>query len=90
MRSIVKTLMYIGSCSKAFLAASMGILMDDFTHGRNATSLPESVILFDWDTKLKDLLPGEWSLMDQWAEEKANIRDILSHVSGVPRYTFIV
>ncbi|EIM80585.1 beta-lactamase/transpeptidase-like protein [Stereum hirsutum FP-91666 SS1] len=80
------TLMYIGSCSKAFLAASMGILMDDFAHGRNTTLLPESVVLFDWDTKVKDLLPGEWNLMDQWAEEKANIRDILSHVSGVPRH----
>lgn len=68
----------------------MGILMDDFAYERNTTSLPESVILFDWDTKLKDLLPGEWNLMDQWAEEKANIRDILSHVSGVARYTSIV
>jgi len=38
-----------------------------------------------WFTKVKDLLPGEWGLMDNIANEKANIRDILSHVSGLAR-----
>ncbi|EIN06834.1 beta-lactamase/transpeptidase-like protein [Punctularia strigosozonata HHB-11173 SS5] len=70
----------------AFLSASMGILIDDFASGRNATALPSSVRLFDWETKVKAVLPGEWELEDEWATEKANIRDILSHVSGLPRY----
>lgn len=50
------------------------------------TPLPEGVIRFDWDTKIVDILPGEWELQDEWASNKANVRDILGHVSGLPRY----
>lgn len=60
--------------------------MDDFASGRNVTPLPLGVEQFDWHTKVKDILPDEWELMDEWASEKANIRDVLSHVSGLPRY----
>ncbi|KAI5123304.1 hypothetical protein M0805_009325 [Coniferiporia weirii] len=77
------TLFSIGSCSKAFLAASLGILMDDFAHGRNVTPLPPVLTEFGWETKVKDLLPDDWELGDEWQQEKANLRDILSHVSGV-------
>lgn len=76
---------YIASCSKAFAAAAMGILMDDFTNGRNVTALPPGLALFNWNTKVKDLLPGEWALQDEWASEKASVRDILAHVSGLGR-----
>jgi CubicO group peptidase (beta-lactamase class C family) len=38
-----------------------------------------------WDTKIKNLLPDDWKLMDEWATEKASLRDVLSHVSGLPR-----
>jgi CubicO group peptidase (beta-lactamase class C family) len=64
----------------------MGILMDDFAHGRNATPLPGDVQRFDWDTKVKTLLPGEWKLMDTFASENAALKDIFSHTSGLPRY----
>ncbi|KAI0063207.1 beta-lactamase/transpeptidase-like protein [Artomyces pyxidatus] len=80
------TLFDIGSCSKAFLSAAMGILIDDYAHGRNTTPLPAGLKKLDWDSKLKDILPGEWKLMDHWASEKANLVDILSHVSGLPRH----
>lgn len=75
----------IASTSKAFLSTSMAILIDDYANGRNSTPLPETMRQFDWETKIKDLLPNDWKLMDSWAEEKANIKDILSHVSGLPR-----
>lgn len=80
------TLFYIGSLSKAFTASALGILMDDFAHGRNKTALPPGLNTFDWNTKVKDILPGQWSLKDEWASEKASIRDILAHVSGMPRH----
>lgn len=63
----------------------MGLLIDDFAHGRNNTALPAGVRELAWNTKMKDLLPGDWALMDKWATEKASLRDALSHVSGLPR-----
>ncbi|KAJ3521764.1 hypothetical protein NM688_g8973 [Phlebia brevispora] len=82
------TLFYLASCSKAFLSASVGILMDDYAHRRNATPLPSGLSRFDWYTKVKDILPDDWKLMDEWASEKATIRDVLSHQSGLPRHEF--
>ena len=79
-----KTLFDLASCSKAFLAASMGILIDDYAHNRNNTPLPPN-LAFDWDTKVKDLLPNEWNLMEKWANEKTSVKDILSHMTGMPR-----
>ena len=35
--------------------------------------------------KLVDLLPDEWVLEDEWTTKKANIRDALAHVTGMPR-----
>ena len=63
----------------------MGILIDDFATGRNVTALPPSVSSFTWDTKVQDLLPGDWLLDQEWATEKANIRDILGHLTGLTR-----
>ncbi|KAI0271642.1 beta-lactamase/transpeptidase-like protein [Gloeopeniophorella convolvens] len=80
------TLFNIGSCSKAFLSIAMGILIDDFAHGRNATPLPPSVTSLTWESKLADILPDDWELMDPWASKKASLIDILSHVSGMPRH----
>ncbi|TFK90155.1 beta-lactamase/transpeptidase-like protein [Polyporus arcularius HHB13444] len=84
----------IASCSKAFLATSLGILMDDFAHGRNVTPLPAQLARFDYETRVKDLLPEElgWGLHaiggDSWATDKARIEDILGHVSGLPRHDY--
>ncbi|KAI0315536.1 beta-lactamase/transpeptidase-like protein [Amylostereum chailletii] len=82
------TIFNLASCSKAFVTTSLGILMDDYANGRNVTPLPLNVARLGWDTKLTDLLPDEWMLMDAWASEKANLRDILSHTSGLPRHDF--
>lgn len=82
----LQTLFHIASCSKAFLSASLGILMDDFAYGWNRTALPAGMSRFDWHTKIIDLLPDDWQLMDQWASEEATVRDVLSHQSGLPRY----
>lgn len=64
--------------------------MDDYAHGRNKTPLPPGLTRFDWYTKVKDILPDDWKLMDEWATEKATVRDVLSHQSGLPRYIFIL
>ena len=66
----------------------MGILMDDFASGRNAIPLPVGMKKFDWDTKIRDLLPDDWELADEWATAKLNVRDILTHVSGLPRCVY--
>ena len=84
-RAVKKTLMFLASCSKAFLSASVGILMDDFAQGRNNTPLPPGVPRFDWYTPVKDILPDDWQLMDDWATQRATVRDVLSHQSGLPR-----
>ncbi|TBU44391.1 beta-lactamase/transpeptidase-like protein [Dichomitus squalens] len=78
----------IASCSKSFLVTSLGLLMDDFAQGRNVTPLPSGILRFDWDTKVRDLLPDEWSLHDEWAEVSFSLRDAFSHLSGLPRHDF--
>lgn len=82
------TLFHMASVSKAFCATALGILMDDFEHGRNVTPLPPALTEFNWHSTVHDILPGEWQLMDEWASKKANMKDILSHVSGLPRHDY--
>ena len=50
--------------SEAFLASSIGLLIDDYANGKNVTPLPSGLKRFDWDKKLIDILPREleWSL----------------------------
>jgi hypothetical protein len=71
--------------SKQFTATALGLVMDDFAHGRNRTPLPDGMSEFTWKTKAKDILPGDWKLADSFASEQANVQDILSHVTGMPR-----
>ncbi|KAI0087674.1 beta-lactamase/transpeptidase-like protein [Irpex rosettiformis] len=82
----VDTLFGLASCSKAFLASSFGILIDDFANGRNVTPLPDGVETLDWRTKIRDVLTDDWKLQDRWTTEKADFRDLLSHQSGFPRH----
>ncbi|OSD03874.1 beta-lactamase/transpeptidase-like protein [Trametes coccinea BRFM310] len=83
------TLFNIGSCSKAILTYSMGVLMEDFRLGENKTSLPTDVSELTWKTKVIDLLPEtDWGLADKWATSEANLGDALSHVTGLPRHDF--
>ncbi|KAI0945939.1 hypothetical protein AcV7_010047 [Taiwanofungus camphoratus] len=78
----------LASCSKAFLASAVGLLIDDFAQGRNVTPLPPGISRLDWSTKVADLLPDDWALADVWANKKASLRDVLGHVSGVPRHDY--
>lgn len=64
----------------------MGMLIEDFAQGRNHTPLPAGVSTLSWQTKLTDILPGDWELSDHWASKKANLIDILTHLSGMSRY----
>ena len=81
----LQTLFDLASCSKAFLSASLGIVIDDFEHGRNTTPLPGGLSSLTWKTKVADILPNDWQLMDPWASQKASLIDILTHLSGVAR-----
>ncbi|KAI0303516.1 beta-lactamase/transpeptidase-like protein [Multifurca ochricompacta] len=72
-RMTTDTLFNIASCSKAFLAASLG---------PQHHSAPDWLSTLSWQTKLADILPGDWKLPDPWASQKANLIDILSHVSA--------
>ncbi|PIL26205.1 hypothetical protein GSI_11960 [Ganoderma sinense ZZ0214-1] len=88
------TLFGLASCSKAFLATSIGLLMEDYAEGKNATPLPPGLGRFDWDTKVADIVPRGlgWSLQDlngdDWASRDASIADVLGHASGLPRHDF--
>lgn len=61
------TLFGIGSCSKAFGAASVAALVSDGTVG--------------WDERLRLYLP-ELQLWDPWVTEHITVRDMLSHRTG--------
>ncbi|KAF7348707.1 Beta-lactamase domain-containing protein [Mycena venus] len=80
------TIFGIGSLSKGFLSASLGILMQDFADGKNTTALPQGVTEFNWETKMHDLLPGEWKTEDEVSTREANLIDLLSHVTGLPTH----
>ncbi len=66
-----QTLFAIGSCTKAFTAATMGILVDE---GK-----------LEWDTPVKEYLPT-FKLKDTFATERMTPRDLVCHRSGLPRH----
>ncbi|KAJ7064936.1 beta-lactamase/transpeptidase-like protein [Mycena amicta] len=80
------TIFNLGSCSKAFLSASLGILMQDFVDGKNVTALPDAISEFNWNAKLRDLLLDEWALEDQWTTEKADLKDLLRRTDDNHRH----
>lgn len=86
---LFQTIFGIGSISKGFLSASLGILMQDFAEGKNTTALPHGVKEFNWETKMRDLLPGEWKTEDEFSTNKADLTDLLSHVTGLPRWVHL-
>ena len=69
-----KTLFAIGSCTKAFTATAMGILVDE---GK-----------LDWDKPLREYLPG-FKLKDSFAAERMTPRDLVCHRSGLPRHDLV-
>src|SRR5262245_15023458 len=65
------TLFAIGSCSKAFTATAMGILVDE---GK-----------LDWDKPLRDYLP-DFRLSDSYCNERIRPRALVTHQSWLPRH----
>ena len=66
-----ETMYAIGSCTKAFLAAAICVLVD-----RGEMKLDDCV---------KKYVP-EFEMTDPWVGEHLSIRDILCHRSGLPRH----
>lgn len=65
------TLFAIGSCTKAFTSATMGILVDE---GK-----------LDWDKPVRQYMPA-FVLSDDVASNQMKPRDLVSHRSGLPRH----
>ena len=64
------TLFAIGSTSKAFTSAALGILVDEER--------------LEWDDRAVDHLPA-FRLKDDYVTGAITVRDLLSHTSGLPR-----
>ncbi|TFK69245.1 beta-lactamase/transpeptidase-like protein [Pluteus cervinus] len=67
------SLFSIGSNSKLFTAATIGLLISDEDLTPRVT----------WKTKLASLIP-EWKLIDPIAQQESTILDALSHRTGMP------
>ncbi|KAI9509853.1 beta-lactamase/transpeptidase-like protein [Russula earlei] len=80
------TLFNIGHCSAAFVSVSLGMLIEDYANGRNSTPLPGNLTTLSWKTKVIDILPDSWGLLDPWATQKASLIDILTHMTGVANH----
>ncbi len=65
------TVFAIGSCTKAFTATTMGILVDE---GK-----------LDWDKPVRSYLPS-FKLLDPVASDQMTPRDLVCHRSGLPRH----
>jgi CubicO group peptidase (beta-lactamase class C family) len=68
------TLFDIGSCTKAFTAAAVAILVDE---GK-----------MQWDGKVNTYIPF-FHLRDPLADENVTIRDVLTHRTGLPGIDFL-
>jgi CubicO group peptidase (beta-lactamase class C family) len=68
------TLMPIASCTKAFTAMTVGMLVDD---GK-----------IEWDQPLRTYLPS-FRMLDSVASEHMTPRDLLCHRSGLPRHDMV-
>jgi CubicO group peptidase (beta-lactamase class C family) len=66
-----ETVFAIGSCTKAFTATLLGLLVDQ---GK-----------LNWDTPIQDYLPA-FRLKETFASEHITTRDLLTHRSGLPRH----
>lgn len=68
------TLFAIGSCSKAFTAAALGMLVDEKK--------------LEWDKPVRTYLP-ELMLHDDYATTHIRPRDLVTHQSGLPRHDLV-
>ena len=69
-----RTLMAIGSNSKSFTVVLVGQLVDS---GQ-----------LDWDKPVRDFLP-RFRLHDDYATANMRVRDLVTHVSGLPRHDLL-
>jgi CubicO group peptidase (beta-lactamase class C family) len=69
-----QTLFAIGSCSKAFTAALLGILADE---GK-----------LEWDLPIQNYLP-DFRMQDHFAAEQMTAVDLMSHRCGLPRHDVV-
>lgn len=67
------TLFDIASCSKAFTAIAVALLVE-------STDFPD----LKWDSVMSELLPDEFVLSSPEATKEVTVEDILSHRSGLP------
>lgn len=73
------TLFSIGSNSKLFVVAALGLLIERRVRIRTGEILT-------WSTKIKDIFPeGEWQLQDNYAADHADLTDLLNMRSGMAR-----
>lgn len=68
-----ETMYQIGSCSKAFTAALVAILVDQ---GK-----------LEWDKPIRHYVP-DVTLYDPFTSKECTLRDLLSHRSGLPRHEY--
>lgn len=68
------TLFAIGSTTKAFTSVLIGILVDE---GK-----------LDWDEPVRSYL-HDFQLKDEYATAHLTVRDLLDHLSGLPRHDFL-
>ncbi|MBN1327953.1 MAG: serine hydrolase [Candidatus Heimdallarchaeota archaeon] len=69
-----ETIFPIASHTKSFTATAIAMLVDDG--------------IITWDTPIRDLIP-EFRLNDLFASERCNLRDLLSHTTGLPHHQFV-
>ncbi len=69
-----QTIFAIGSCTKAFTTAAMGLLVDD---GK-----------LEWDKPVKQYMPT-FKMFDDFATERMTATDLITHRSGLPRHDFM-
>ena len=68
------TLFGIASCTKAFTATAVGILVDEGT--------------LEWDVPVRNYLP-EFKMYDPVATQRMTLRDLLTHRSGLPAHNYV-
>ncbi|THY55074.1 hypothetical protein D6C98_04297 [Aureobasidium pullulans] len=70
------TLWYTGSTTKAFTAAAAALIVQD----------PLNHADVSWSSPVSQLLPGDFTLSDDYYTSHISLEDALSHRSGLPRH----
>ncbi|KAI7490912.1 beta-lactamase/transpeptidase-like protein [Hortaea werneckii] len=71
------TLLFAGSTTKSFTAATMSKLVE---------SNESAYAAIDWDSKLANLIREDFVLSDEYASNHISLIDALSHRTGMPRH----